>query len=355
MCENFTMSFINSTRVILRDGVSFSDWRADLQAELSRSDVLGHVFHNVRGIDPETEPEEPTYSKGDNLESYDQKMVEYKSKLRAWIKGEFEAQNIIIQRLDSSKKPQDYQRYTSKDLYEMVARANEVTSLLPHSEAFDVFVSTKFTTTADEYCTRFIRNLTNVNNAADSLSSSRTTATRYKITDELAAVFFVKGTENIKWLDIWRETKAVNISQYASLNHMITTLRASAGKRNLAARNNHEFIDEPSISTPVAAAARNNGRSRCKRCRKFHASKNCSENTEDDTDQASNDPCKLCKHDHANKDCYKQHPERAPQRWLKREESKGRNYGKAAISISRNFDTSDESEEDLFYLKAKKR
>ncbi|KAI0994018.1 hypothetical protein K3495_g14165 [Podosphaera aphanis] len=152
-------SFNNTRRVILTDSTSFSDWQADLQAELSRSDVLGHVFHDIRGIDPEIEPVQPTLVKGEDIAKYEAKMAEYKTKLRAWIKGEFEAQNIIIQRLDDSKKPQGYQRYSSKQLYDMIARANEVANLLPHSEAFDTFLATKFTTTADEYCTRFMRNL----------------------------------------------------------------------------------------------------------------------------------------------------------------------------------------------------
>ncbi|RKF64958.1 hypothetical protein GcC1_127025 [Golovinomyces cichoracearum] len=70
-------------------------------------------------------------------------------------------------------------------------------------------------------------------------------------------------------------------------------------------------------------------------------------------DQDSDDPCTLCRHNHANKDCYKQHPERAPESWYKGEAGKGHYHGKAAISISKNFDTSDE--DDRFYIKPAKR
>ncbi|KAI0994589.1 hypothetical protein K3495_g13591 [Podosphaera aphanis] len=196
----------SNNRVILRDGVSFTSWRADLQAELSSVDVLGHVFHNIRGIDPEIEPTEPTQVKGEDPEKSSQRMKEYKANLREWIKGEYKAQNLIIQRLEDSKRPQDYHRYTAKQLYEMVARANEVTNLLPHSEAFDAFVATNFTTTADEYVTRFLRNLQNVNNAADALTL-QTTNNSYKFSEELAAVYYLKGTKHVKWLNVWRETK----------------------------------------------------------------------------------------------------------------------------------------------------
>ena len=344
-------SYNSIRRVILTDTTPLSDWRADLQAELSCSDVLGHVFHDIRGIDPEIEPEQPTLVKGEDIAKYEARMADYKTELRAWIKGEFEVQNIIIQRLDESKKPRGYQKYSSKVLYEMIARANEVANLLPHSEAFDKFVATKFTTTADEYCTRFMHNLQNVNNAAECLSSNSNSSQRFKFTDEQAAVFFLKGTRHIKWLDIWRETKAVNVSQYASLNHMITTLRAAAGTRNIALEGKQDLEENDAISYPVAAAARKdeNNRNRHKKHRKFNRS-----HKNDDTDQDSDDPCKLCKHDHANKDCYKQHPERAPKHWINKEARQGHKHGKAALTISRNYDTSDD-EGDCLYLKANKK
>ncbi|KAI0993160.1 hypothetical protein K3495_g15024 [Podosphaera aphanis] len=198
-------------RVVLKDGVSFANWRGDLRAELSRADVLGHIFHDIEGIDPEIEPTEPKFSKSEPVENFEKAKQEYKVRRRAWIRGEIEAQNIIIQRLDDSKKPHDYHRYTAKQLYEMIARSNQVTNLLPHSEAFDAFISTKFTTTAEEYCTTFLQNLQNVNNASESLSPSNSIAANFRLSDELASVFFVKGTRHVKWLDIWRETKAVNM------------------------------------------------------------------------------------------------------------------------------------------------
>ncbi|KAI0995733.1 hypothetical protein K3495_g12447 [Podosphaera aphanis] len=147
------MSIPVTNRVILRDGVSFANWRGDLQAELSRADVLGNVFHHIRGIEPEIEPRKPQKTESMKTEQFEQAMRDYESQLRAWVKGEIEAQNIIIQRLDDTKKPHDYHRYTAKQLYEMVARSNEPANILPHSEAFDAFISTKFTTTAEEYCT----------------------------------------------------------------------------------------------------------------------------------------------------------------------------------------------------------
>lgn len=82
--------------VVLQDGVSFSNWRGDLAAALSSADVLGHVFHNIKGIDPEIEPSQPKAVKQeeatkDELAKYETAKKEYKDKIRAWIRGEFQA------------------------------------------------------------------------------------------------------------------------------------------------------------------------------------------------------------------------------------------------------------------------
>lgn len=171
----------------------------------------------------------------------------------------------------------------------MIASSNEVADLLPHSEAFNIFLATKFTTTAEDYCTRFLQALQNVNNAADSLTGGNISADRYKVTDELASVFFVRGTNHINWLDIWRETKAVSMSQYAPLRSMVTSLRATAGTKKLAAGDHMSSTQELSYQ-PHAAAAINN------------------------VEHNPDDWCRRCKHKHRNKDCYKLHPEKSQSR-----------------------------------------
>ena len=94
---------------------------------------------------------------------------------------------------------------------------------------------------------------------------------------------------------------------------MITTLRAAAGTRNIALEGKEDLEENDANSHPVAAAARKdeNNRNQQNKHRRFNRS-----HKDDDSDQDSDDPCTLCKHNHANNDCYKQHPERAPKRWL---------------------------------------
>lgn len=247
------MSTTVKTPIILKDGVSFVNWRADLRAELSRADVLGHVFHDIRGIDPEIEPKDPDRTKFKTIEDYDVAMQAYKIRLRAWTKGEIEAHNIIIQRLDDSKKSHFIFECTAKELYDMIASSNEVKDFLPHSEAFEIFISTKFTTTAENYCNNFLQNLHNLNDAADLLSLNNNNAAKFKISDELASVYFMNGTKHVKWLDAWRKTQATNMSQYSPLKHMISTLKVTAGTRNIATENHIESpTDDPPIYYPIS-------------------------------------------------------------------------------------------------------
>ncbi|POS87029.1 ribosomal protein S18 [Erysiphe pulchra] len=280
-----------SDRVILKDGVSFTSWVGDLRVELSRNNVLGHVFHNIPGIEPKIEPLEPQEMEFEKEDDFNEARQVHKTRLQAWIKGEIEAQNIIIQRLDYSKMPHDCLQYTAKQLYDTVSRSNKMT-LLPYSEAFDVFVSTKFTT-LEEYCKRFLQNLQNVNHAAGTLSPISSISHRFKISDELASVYFIKGTKHLKWLDTWRESMMGTRHECASLQEMISTLRSIKGTRHSESDISATIAESsvgPSVST-TSIRPGNNPDDRCKRCR----------------------------HSHKNKDCYKQNPVKAPKNWMEKE------------------------------------
>lgn len=285
------MSNTSSDRVILKDGVSFTSWVGDLRVELSRNDVLGHVFHNMPGIEPKTEPLEPQQVEFETEDDFNEARQAYKTRLRAWINGEIEAQNIIIQRLDNSKMPHDCLKYTAKQLYDTVFRANKKT-LLPYSEAFDAFVSIKFTTPED-YCKRFLQNLQNVNHAAGNLSSISSISDRFKISDELASVYFIKGTKHLKWLDAWRESIIGTRLEHTSLQEMISTLTLIKGTRN----------SESDVSGTIAELSFG-----------ANASTTAIRHVNNPDDR-----CKRCRHSHKNKDCYKQNPVKAPKNWMEKE------------------------------------
>ncbi|KAI0992028.1 hypothetical protein K3495_g16158 [Podosphaera aphanis] len=97
---------------ILGSGVSFPKWRSALQAKLGRRNVIGHVFHDIRGIRPRLEPTMPAQH---TLET-DLAMVQYNIDLEAWTLGEIEAKNIIIDRISQQMCPQAYDHMTAIDL-----------------------------------------------------------------------------------------------------------------------------------------------------------------------------------------------------------------------------------------------
>ena len=92
-------------------------------AKLAKRDLVGHVFHNEKGFRPEVEPEVPLARPSENSESYARQMTEYKAELRQWARGEIQAYQIIIDRLDPSIRPTQRRNVTAKQLLDEIAEA----------------------------------------------------------------------------------------------------------------------------------------------------------------------------------------------------------------------------------------
>ncbi|KAI1004334.1 hypothetical protein K3495_g3876 [Podosphaera aphanis] len=164
---------------ILGSGVSFPKWRSALQAKLGRRNVLGHVFHNVRGIRPRPEPATPETQSEEALSKH-------QADLEEWTLGEIEAKNIIIDRIVPTMCPNQYDNMTAKELYDTIADTRQETAAAPYTLSLDTLLDIKMTTTADAYIDQFQSALQNVNNLADTLST--TDGAKFHIRKGLAAV-----------------------------------------------------------------------------------------------------------------------------------------------------------------------
>lgn len=121
-------------KMILGSGVPFNAWRGGLQARLSIINVVGHVFHDIRGIKPIHMPTEPAL-KNDDSEKAKPFWDKYETDLEKWAHGEFTAKDAIISRLSSELIPEDYDVLTSKELYESLAAIRTKTASVPHEKA----------------------------------------------------------------------------------------------------------------------------------------------------------------------------------------------------------------------------
>lgn len=297
-----TMINTDSDKVTLRKGVPFNQWKSSLQARLSILDVVGHVFHDVPGIDPITQPSKPK-----EIDEDEDAAMNHKKALAKWSHGEFRAKDAIVTRLSPELVPEDYDQITAKQLYDELAKTRITTASAPYETALAKLLETRFTATADEYCDVFLKRLQSVNNAASVMAAADESAMAedYKVHKGQAAALFVFGTKEVEWLDIWRGTKTRTLKNtLAPLDYMMSTLRTEAGVRSQA----------PKIAMMAAPQQQ---------------------------DVNKPDPeatCRLCWHKHKNKYCYKQHPELAvgpkAEKWL----SKGKGKGKAKASIQENIE-----------------
>ncbi|KAI1001421.1 hypothetical protein K3495_g6779 [Podosphaera aphanis] len=150
---------------ILGSGVSFPKWRSALQAKLGRRNVLGHVFHNIRGIRPRPEPATPTTQS-------EEAVNKYQANLEECTLGDIEAKDIIIDRIVPTMCPNHYDNMTAKELYDTIAYTRQETASAPYTISLDSILDVKMTTTADAYIDQFQSALQNVKNAADTLSTT---------------------------------------------------------------------------------------------------------------------------------------------------------------------------------------
>lgn len=214
-----TITKMESEKIILGDGEPFNRWRSSLQARLGALDVLGHVFHHFPVVPPVVIPEKKQIDKSKSEEEQRKDIANYQTLLRQWTLGELKAKDAILSRLSVKLIPEDYDCLTPKQRYDEIAETRVETSTAPYSTALKEFLSTKFVTTADDYCNRFLTRLQSLNNAAQALSpaSANPADNKYKYTREQAAAIFVVGTEAIEWLANWRDTRAITSENtYAS-------------------------------------------------------------------------------------------------------------------------------------------
>ncbi|KAI0999398.1 hypothetical protein K3495_g8797 [Podosphaera aphanis] len=145
-------------------------------------------------------------------------MNKHQADLEEWTLGKIEAKNIIIDRIVPTMCPNHYDNMTAKELYDTIANTRQETASAPYTISLDNFLDVKMTTTANVYIDQFQSALQNVNNAADTLST--TDDAEFHIGKELAAVTFVKGTKHIPWLkrgeQLERSSPTENIHQLNS-------------------------------------------------------------------------------------------------------------------------------------------
>ncbi|KAI0999839.1 hypothetical protein K3495_g8358 [Podosphaera aphanis] len=285
--------------IILRSDVSFTSWSSDLRGALAQDGLVGYVFHDHPGIRAKKPPIFP--------QNFDSKIenevnLRYLDQLEAWTTKNLQAYSIILRRLDSSTRPESNNTKTSKELYDVIANTHKPSAGMPYRNAYKKLLSTKFTTTATDFCNNFQRNLQNFRNAATNLETMAETSLKFTISDGMASIMFFEGTSHISWLETWMATGALDINQqsFAPLDQMMATLRAVSGDRLVATNPGPEI---------VAAAPR------------------------------SQDPDSQCylhpNLKHKNKECRTQHPEL---REVKRNTKNGRANAAAAYDDNSDFD-----------------
>lgn len=305
--------------MVLGPGVPFNAWRGGLQARLSILNVVGNVFHDIRGIKPLHMPMEPA-CENDGSEDSKSAWEKYESDLEKWAHGEFRAKDAIISRLSPDLIPEDYDVLTSKELYESLAATRTTTASVPHEKALRLLLTCKLTIAVDNYCDTFLKLLQGVNNGATLIANGRNNeivAGDYKIPKGIVAALFVFGTEGVDLLNIWRGTKTrTSDGNFLPLEQLMSTLRTESGSHQRP--------------TSLALAAAN-----------LHDENSSRQSRNPD------DVCRLCRHYHLNRHCFKQHPELAigpkGKKWLEkgRELEKKNGRGKAAKEAD------SESDEDV--------
>ncbi|KAI0993358.1 hypothetical protein K3495_g14826 [Podosphaera aphanis] len=259
--------------VILKDGVPFTTWSSNLRGALATESLVGHVFHDHPGIRAKPVPAKPTESEASS------EYESYRDELETWTMKDLQACSIILRRLDPivimrrdpSIRPESNNAQTALELYNLIADTHKPSVATPFHNAYVRLVKTKLTTTANEYCTEFQRNLQKFRNAASSLELINTKSIKYGISEGMVSIMFFEGTAHVEWVETWRATGAMDRDQqtFASLEQMMATLRSVSSERRVV------------ISTVAAATP------------------------------SAEDQCHIHPQlNHTNKECRAQHPER---------------------------------------------
>ncbi|KAK8225390.1 hypothetical protein HDK77DRAFT_458040 [Phyllosticta capitalensis] len=216
--------------VKLKIGGSFFDWKTSLISALAQINVVGHVFHDIKGIPPKEEPLAPTGTVSTAAQA------KYEKELGRWLRNDLIARNIIIQSLDHSLKlPADesvYRNISAKAIFDRVIVKCRKWALDERGKALDGLCDAKFTSDADEYIDTFSRNL-RILSDADWLINPEEHAKNpngYCYSDSEIARMFATGTSHVEWLHYWY-TSMYLLEEEHSLEKLMISLRRFAGGR----------------------------------------------------------------------------------------------------------------------------
>ena len=262
----------NNKRITLESKVSFSRWKLSLQSILSRRNIIGHVFNQIEDILPVTRPLRPTRLESDSDSSFALKENVYRDMVQVWKMGEYEAKDIIMERLLIDTWPENYEQLTASQLYADVTQSMEVTAVDSYFAALESFTSVRFTSTVDDYCNRFLTKYQGLCKSAIAIvqhnpSMCYSSTNVYKISKETAAGMFIIGTKDVKWLSNWRDTKAIRPNNsLTSLETMMLTIRTAR---------KYTSLNYPRSSDTEKLAHNADLEKLCLRCRHKHKNKNC--------------------------------------------------------------------------------
>ncbi|KAI1005468.1 hypothetical protein K3495_g2749 [Podosphaera aphanis] len=165
---NYNAKSNDLSMVILGSGVSISQWITNLQSVLVQKHCLGHVFHNIPLIKPVFSPEEPTMTT-ENATTLKQLHTENEEKAVKWTEGEIVAKQKVVNMISKKIRPQNFINMTAKQIFDHVSNVREEGATTPRETAIRNSLSTRFTSTANNYCNEFMQNFLDVKIVAESM------------------------------------------------------------------------------------------------------------------------------------------------------------------------------------------
>lgn len=225
--------------VVLRQGVDLQEWIVNLQSALVNQECLGHVFHDIVGVEPVITPKEPANA-GRTAQESAAELIRYRIQLRNYTLGEVKARSALVSRISKEVRPTNMLDITAKELFDNVVKTCEERASIPYVLAVQKLLSTTFVTSPDSYCNEFMQNYNDVNNGAKSMVFKNKDLAdeggidNFLVPPGLAGVIFILGTKHVDWLDTWRQTKVFDKeNKHVPLETMMSTLRQTTFSRDL--------------------------------------------------------------------------------------------------------------------------
>lgn len=177
-------------------------------------------------------------------------------------------------------------------------------------------------TTIEEYCDNYIQYYLSVSSAVESLTGDSTQSNccnPYQILPGLASSLFVLGTENVDWLDTWRQNKILDSkNRYMPLEYLMSTIRQVEISKSKILRQNM-----------VAMTTRNGNEGKSRKM----------------APRGPDNRCWLCRHRHIKKKCFRQQP--ALKSPIKKSNIKDKEKTKASTKVALEEQDKSESERDF--------